>query len=427
VGSGSVGMGARGRPKESDARVGAALEHLVFAELAPVVARVAAESLDFSVGPIEPDDAAAAFTSEVSAAIAEEVAEREPQLEGASASRKCARVYALPELFPVGFAVWYTSEMDLTARRVAAACCWLSAPGKAGCLHIRCSCAGASAWRVGHAVEAARSITGTPSVAVGGEDCCEMRALRSAMSAAAALAVGVYMECIDGGGGDNAHPGKTAATATRMVLNALANIAIGELEAEGGAVCGSVEVVEPVGRCSGYDPDLIVCLDRPPECTFLSMLESMKEALRRGGHIQVLSPDGARRVVPVRYVLSTSAKVSCFFCSGGAACVHCSATAGAAAVRRRALSSETGLPGDGNAGRRQRQPALALSQRPMPPVPCDAAVHADTKFCAQFGAREAVAITAPTRCTACGAASAAEPTPWERTGVLLCTLGAVPM
>jgi hypothetical protein len=75
-----------------------------------------------------------------------------------------------------------------------------------------------------------------------------MRALRSAMSAAAALAVGVYMECIDGGGADSAQPGVTAATATRMVLSALANIAIGELEAEGGAVCGSVEVAEPVGR-----------------------------------------------------------------------------------------------------------------------------------------------------------------------------------
>jgi hypothetical protein len=265
----------------------------VFAELAQVVARVAAEALDFSVDPMELDDAAAAFTSEVSAAIAEEVAEGEPQLEGASASRKRARVYALPDLFPVGFAVRYISEVDLSPRRVAAACCWFSAPGEAGCLRIRCSCAGASAWRVEHAVEAARSITGTASVAVGGEDCYEMRALRSAMSAAAALAVGFYMECIDGGGADSTQPGGTAATATRMVLNALANIAIGELEAEGGAVCGSVEMVEPVGRSSGYDPDLIVCLDR-----------------------QELSPDGASRVVPVRYVLSTSAKVSCFSVPG---------------------------------------------------------------------------------------------------------------
>jgi hypothetical protein len=80
---------------------------------------------------------------------------------------------------------------------------------------------------------------------------------------------------------------------------------------------------------SGYDPDLIVCLDRPE-----------------------LSPDGVRRMVPVRYGLSTSAKASCFFCSGGAACVHCSAAADAAPVRRRALSSETGVPGGGNAGRR---------------------------------------------------------------------------
>jgi hypothetical protein len=72
------GRSAGGRPKESDARVGAALEHLVFVELAPVVARVATEALDFSVGPMEPEDAATAFTSEVSAAIAEEVAEREP-------------------------------------------------------------------------------------------------------------------------------------------------------------------------------------------------------------------------------------------------------------------------------------------------------------------------------------------------------------
>jgi hypothetical protein len=107
--------------------------------------------------------------------------------------------------------------------------------------------------------------------------------------------------------------------------------------------------------------------------------------------------------------------------------VHCSAVAGSAAVRRRPLSGETGLPDGCNAGRRQHQTALVFCQQPMPLVPCDAAVHADTKFCAQVGVREAVAITAPTRCAVCGAASMAVPTPWERTGVLLCTLGAVPM
>jgi hypothetical protein len=61
---------------------------------------------------------------------------------------------------------------------------------------------------------------------------------------------------------------------------------------------GSVDVAEPVGLRFGSGPDLIVCLDRPE-----------------------LSPDGAHRVVPVRYRLSTSAKASCFFCFGRAACV----------------------------------------------------------------------------------------------------------
>jgi hypothetical protein len=59
------------------------------------------------------------------------------------------------------------------------------------------------------------------------------------------------MECIDGGGADSAEPGGTAATATRIGLNALANIATGKLEAEGGTVCGSVDVTEPEGLSSG--------------------------------------------------------------------------------------------------------------------------------------------------------------------------------